>query len=74
MNGKSRRMAAGTSVTSHKGRSVSRCPPHARHYFRTVVFRKLATLSAPLVIRTDSGTHIVKALTGLADHWRQDVQ
>jgi hypothetical protein len=52
------------------------CPPHflqnRRSEFGTLVYSP--TKSCPLVIRTLSGFQRLNALTGPADHARQDAQ
>jgi hypothetical protein len=51
-------------------------PPHFLQYCRPLfsVFMKRATNSAPFVTFTSSGFHKVNALTGPADHERQELQ
>jgi hypothetical protein len=55
---------------------VIRCPPHFLQYRRWLsgVFWKVATSSAPEVIRTASGFQRLKAFTGPPDHDRQERQ
>ena len=69
-------VAANTSTSSSGGWLFSRCPPHFRQYVRWLsgVFWKVATCSAPDVIRRASGFHRLNALTGPPDQDRHERQ
>jgi hypothetical protein len=55
---------------------VIKWPPHFLQYFRSLaaVFWNIPTCSAPAVTCTALGFQSVKALTGDADHERQERQ
>ncbi len=69
-------VAANTSTRPIGGWLVIRWPPHFLQYLRSLsgVLVKVATFSSPAVMRTASGFHRLKALTGPPDQERQERQ